>query len=294
MKILLPVDGSENSMRATEYIMKKMAGRALVEFELVTVPFQYEKAYLSDAIYDIDGINKDFSLLYKERLVNVQELFKKEGLEVKAQMLSEGEPAKVICEYATAKGFDEITMASRGLSPIKGAVLGSVAYKVLAYSKVPVTLIMPNLTAPGGQQERKLLVTVDGSENSYRAVQYALKIKAEVKDIEIILLAVAFQYDAAYFADNWVGEEMTNRKIVEVTQRALNKAEQLFAGANIPVKSDLLIGEPGNAIISYAEDNDVDRVIMGTRGLNPLREMMLGSITYKVISNTKVPVTLVK
>lgn len=141
----------------------------------------------------------------------------------------------------------------------------------------------------------KVLVPVDGSGNSLRASEYVVKMAQNHPSMDVTLLAVACHYDAAYFADTWVGEELPNQKCRDTFAAGLNKAKAIFDEAGVPVKTELLAaGDPGKVIVSYIEEKDMDKVVIGSRGLNPFKGMVLGSVTYKVLNSANVPVTVVK
>ena len=296
MKVLVPVDGSESSMQAAEYALKTVTADPSVDVTLASVPWRYESAYFADAMYEAEKVNKDFIILFGERLKKVKKLFDDAGVPVKAELLSEGDPAKIVTYYVEKKGFDEVILGSRDLSSIKGIVLGGVAYKVLSDVKVPVTVVMPDINI-GRLKEGslvKVLVAVDGSDNSIRVAEYVLKMSRANPAVKVTLLSVACHYDAAYFADTWVGEDIPNKKCLEESTKVLTRAKAVFDHAGVPAKSELLMGDPGTRIISYIENKDIDRVIMGSRGLNPFIGMVLGSVAYKVLNSVKVPVTVIK
>lgn len=296
MKILVPVDGSESSIQAAQYALQAVSDDPAVEVTLATVPWRYESAYFADAMYEAEKVNKEFVLLFKEKLQKIKKIFEDAGVPVKAELLAEGDPGKIVTHHVEKGGFDEVILGSRGLSPFKGTVLGGVAYKVLSDVKVPVTVVMPGTSykQPGEGSVMNMTVAVDGSENSMRAAQFALKIVQARPFVKVTLLSVACQYDAAYFADVWVGEDLPNKKCLEESKKGLEKARGIFDEAGVPVKSDLLMGDPGTRIVSYIEDKGIDRVVMGSRGLNPFMGMILGSVTYKVLNSVKIPVTVVK
>ncbi|MBT2670624.1 universal stress protein [Streptomyces sp. ISL-14] len=56
----------------------------------------------------------------------------------------------------------------------------------------------------------------------------------------------------------------------------------------------MLYGEPGPSILDYANKEQFDLVIIGSRGLNSLQEMVLGSVGHKVVKRVKCPVLVVK
>lgn len=141
MKVLVPVDGSENSVRAAEYVLKTARNHKKDEITLAAVPCAYESAYFAEAMYEADSANKECVSYFEGKLQQVKKLFDDAGVQVKAKLLTGGDPARAIADYVQAGGYEKVVMGSRGLGPIKGMVLGSVAYKVLNSVNVPVTVI---------------------------------------------------------------------------------------------------------------------------------------------------------
>ncbi|BCV22053.1 universal stress protein [Moorella sp. Hama-1] len=140
----------------------------------------------------------------------------------------------------------------------------------------------------------KVLVPVDGSDNSMRAVDYALQMVKNHPTVEVTLLAVACHYETRYIEGYALDGELLSKQCQEQFGEVLVKARQVFKDAGVEVKTEMVTGDPGTAITAYVEDNAIDRVVMGSRGLSPFKGMILGSVTYKVLHNVKVPVTIVK
>lgn len=77
-------------------------------------------------------------------------------------------------------------------------------------------------------------------------------------------------------------------------QQRLAPYEQVVQQANIPYKLTILTGNPGPTIVDYAQKQAVDLIIIGSRGLNALQEMMLGSVSHKVVQRVSCPTLIVK
>ncbi len=56
----------------------------------------------------------------------------------------------------------------------------------------------------------------------------------------------------------------------------------------------MLAGSPAEAIVDYSENNDCDLIIMGSRGLGAIREIMVGSVSHNVIQHASIPVMIMK
>jgi len=140
----------------------------------------------------------------------------------------------------------------------------------------------------------KVLVPVDGSKNSERAVAHAIDFAANSKaPVELHLLNVQlpivsggvrmfFKHEdiEAYYQDN--GQEALRTARERLDQSGQGYVQHVSAG---PI---------GETIAAYATKQHCNHIIMGTRGLGAISGIVLGSVATKVIHLTDVPVTLVK
>lgn len=137
---------------------------------------------------------------------------------------------------------------------------------------------------------KKILLAVDGSEHSLRATDEVIKIASLVTDCYVEVLLV-IEYDKAkkevLHASGKEELEMNRRK------RLLPSTEKLQKNS-IPYQIQLLHGEPGPTIVEYANNDHFDLLVIGSRGLNMFQEMVLGSVSYKVVKRANCPVLVVK
>ena len=70
--------------------------------------------------------------------------------------------------------------------------------------------------------------------------------------------------------------------------------KQLIKEANVLAKITILKGAPGPEIVRYANEENVDLVVIGSRGLNALQQMVLGSVSHKVMKRVTCPALIVK
>lgn len=144
----------------------------------------------------------------------------------------------------------------------------------------------------------KILVPVDGSENSMRAVKYAAKLAKSHPSDEFILVTVASLGDPVQLSaleSPYTSEQITNACKAEY-RPGLERAKKLFEEeSGLSVEAELISGiDPGKAILDYANDNGAEKIIMGSRGLGAFSGMMLGSVSNKILSLSKLPVTIIK
>jgi nucleotide-binding universal stress UspA family protein len=88
--------------------------------------------------------------------------------------------------------------------------------------------------------------------------------------------------------------EEIRRQQLQHGRRLLKRAEALLGRARFPYASHVLIGDVADKITRFAQRHRCDKIIMGTRGMGTVGNLLLGSIATKVIHLTRLPVTLVK
>lgn len=136
---------------------------------------------------------------------------------------------------------------------------------------------------------KRILLAVDGSDHSLRATgQAAALAKAMDGAVEIAYVADFSKSKNAVLHSRGRSELDLQRR------KQLLPAEELLKNEQVPFEVNILHGDPGPAIVSHANAHAFDLVILGSRGLNPLQEMMLGSVSHKVLKRTECPVMIVK
>jgi len=140
----------------------------------------------------------------------------------------------------------------------------------------------------------KLLLPFDGSESSLRAVDYVLKVAPKLEAVEINLINV--QEEPIVFGEvvNYSMMELLEKSALEAGEKTLDQAAAKLEAASLPFKRHCVLGPIAETIAKYAEDMSCDSVVMGTRGMGALKNLLLGSITQKVIHLIHIPVTLVR
>jgi len=135
-KVMVPVDGSDHSMRAAE-AAADLVGPAGGEILLVhchkSFPSVIGEPYLQEAITRIRENSDDLIAPYRT-------LFREKGLTVVERLL-EGPPGSVLPEVAEIEKCDMIVMGSRGRTDLQGLFLGSVTHRVLRSTPCPVLVV---------------------------------------------------------------------------------------------------------------------------------------------------------
>ncbi|MER1986971.1 MAG: universal stress protein [Solibacillus sp.] len=134
---------------------------------------------------------------------------------------------------------------------------------------------------------KHILVAVDGSDNSLRAVQDAVNVAKEQSLVELLFVgsteAIASDVFKAGTLDNLHEsyKAQFTREIIAVKQHPNTK---------ITIEN----GEAGKTITKYANSNAVDLVVLGCRGLTAMQEMVFGSVSTYVLKNVNCSTLVVK
>jgi nucleotide-binding universal stress UspA family protein len=143
----------------------------------------------------------------------------------------------------------------------------------------------------------KILVCTDGSKESERTLEEAVKLVENCESPEVSLIHV--YSERITFAH---GDEVRTRdeleKLMEGHRQAgealLEKARQFFAEQKISVKTILKKGHPVQAIVNTANEENFDLIVIGSRGLGGLKRLFLGSVSNAVMQEAKTNVLVVK
>lgn len=142
------------------------------------------------------------------------------------------------------------------------------------------------------EKAKKILVAVDGSKNSERAVIEAKKY-AELITAEITLLTVIKPLATAYYG-NMELSKVDSEKLESGKEAVLNNALKLFEGYNGEVHTKLRKGNPADEILKEAEDGEYDLIVMGSKGLGAFSRTILGSVSNKILNHTRTNVLIIK
>lgn len=140
----------------------------------------------------------------------------------------------------------------------------------------------------------KILLPVDGSENSMRAIEHTLNIAKKHSEAKVTLLTVACIPLFRTYDYNLVSLEDLHKKCISSWRPVLEEAQKMFVDAGLEVEDIIISGDPADVIIQYVEENQMDRLVMGSRGLGGFKGLILGSVAYKVLSKVSIPVTIIK
>ena len=140
----------------------------------------------------------------------------------------------------------------------------------------------------------KVLLPVDGSESAARATQKLIATIGWYKEPPVIdLLAVHLAVPHYPNMSKVVSEQTLERYYRDEMEAMLAPSKKALDAAGIKYTAHTLIGPTAETIVEHAKQSGSDMIYMGTRGMTALSNMVLGSVTTRVLHLAHIPVVLI-
>ncbi|ACP36639.1 UspA domain protein [Sulfolobus islandicus Y.G.57.14] len=138
---------------------------------------------------------------------------------------------------------------------------------------------------------KRILVGYDGSENAERALDFAIelasKFSARLFVVEVI--------DLTLFYNSGVLPPLeATKSLEEKAKKDVKKAIEKAKSKGVDTEGITLEGDPAHSILEFAKDNQVDVIVIGSRGLSKVQRIFLGSVSNKIVQESRIPVIVVK
>jgi nucleotide-binding universal stress UspA family protein len=298
VKILLATDGSPEAASAARMAitLSRSLGGELHVVYVGVAPSAYAAA--ESEILDYEFWKELREIAQNEASQSVEkEVRKLEGAGGKVEMVyvAVGHPETEILRIAEEIGADLVVVGSRGLGPLKRALMGSVSESVVRHAHSSV-LVVRGQGRDGGYLPGRILLALDGSKGAGEAERSAVEISAatgSVLDIVRVLEAERYRpYPGPEYREGWEADlERSKRQVVAfLDERARSlRAEGVEVG-----DAHLAIGDPDKEKVRFAEDEHADLIVLGSRGLGRLRRALLGSVSDSVVRYAHCPVLVVR
>ncbi len=294
--ILLATDGSPEAERAlgTAAMLSEKLGAELhvVCVEPVPDPHSWPEAKaLSPEIRE--DISKQAEDTARKTLEGQVEKLREMDVDVSGAHALAGRPDTEIVRVAEEEvGAGLVVLGSRGLGPVRRAVMGSVSLSVVRHSHCSVLVVR----GEDGGLPGKILLAVDGSEQSRAAAEAAAGISASTDSG----LHVAFVMPAA---DHLYGHHLYSRDVKESVREEAEGDVRAFLdeqagwieehGGKVE-DTHMAVGRPDAEILKLAEELGVGLTVVGSRGLGGVRRALVGSVSDSVVRHAHGPVLVVR
>lgn len=140
---------------------------------------------------------------------------------------------------------------------------------------------------------KSILVPIDGSVHSERALEQAVYI-AGLSQAELIVLYVIDLNTAVSAVERMSLDTYVPDDIDKEGKRVLEQAKKKVSAAKREASYVLKIGDPSKMILKYSKDKKSDLIVMGSRGLGTIKQIIMGSVSQYLVSRADCPVLIVR
>ncbi len=326
-KILVPLDGSKRAEQALPVAARiaRFCGGPVVLLQAVAIPskygpYMYESLVSQSPIFFQQVLDLE-TAKSTQYLADVAQSADLVGITTET-VTRNGEAASIILDVAREQHIDLIVMCSRGLTPLKRWMLGSVAKRIARHSPVPVLVLrdggsLPIHSFPDPKRPLRALmalVPLDGSELAEAALvpaaQLITALAAPARGIlqltRVIPFAASEQHDHAQGRSDLQEKEQA---IWEVESYLHEIADRLRSGNPAELHVGVLcsiaegrdvaqalieVAERGEAIESTGLLGGCDLLVMATHGRSAVQRWVMGSVTQRMLEATKLPILIVR
>jgi nucleotide-binding universal stress UspA family protein len=139
---------------------------------------------------------------------------------------------------------------------------------------------------------RTIVVGVDGSEPSIRALTFAASLVEDLPDAQLVIA------HARYVSHLWAPEHLPEAEFADLLDEAerfvRETAERKLEGRDLRWSIERREGEPAHVLRDIAHETDASFVVVGRRGWSTVQELMLGSVSNRLVHRSDVRVLLVR
>ncbi|MBU4100932.1 MAG: universal stress protein [Proteobacteria bacterium] len=294
--IVVPVDGSKNSLRSLEYINLIYGPNHNLEVTLIYIlpslpPILTDKSIDKKTRTRLKSVEKKNEDMAEKILAEAQNILLNKGFKeekIKTRCQKRGiTVAQDICNWALIKQVDTILLTKRGRTEIKSFFMGKVSTRLVEYRRNNPVWILE-----GGIDSKNVLVCVDNSENALRAVDHVgfmlsgtdchitifhtmrhlsrfvpMQVLEEAEDLEKLWRNKAGKEIAPYI-----------KKAMETLLKAGLSEEQITTKVTEGSRS------AADDILKEAQDNNYGTIVLGRRGLSAVKEFFMGGVTTSVLN----------
>ncbi len=313
-RILIPLDGSPRAEQAVPVAARiaRASGGSVLLLQVVSPPIDYGGGLAQAPLMMEQVIETELAVAssYLDRVAKARELT---GIETTTDVMF-GLPAQDILAVAESRSVDLIVMCSHGRTGFTRWVLGSVAQKVVRQSPVPVFVLregeaVPPASHTDAARPISALVTLDGSPLAEAALAPAANLVAALAasargalHLTQVVKPFSTTADEGFVTQlNAEAVEHAKTYLVSVTERLQGTYKDLNLSITWSVVRD---ADAADAIIHTAEQGEqgegaegftgCDLIAMSTHGRGGLERWVMGSITERVLSATKLPLLVVR
>jgi nucleotide-binding universal stress UspA family protein len=140
---------------------------------------------------------------------------------------------------------------------------------------------------------KQILIATDGSENAEKAANFGIKI-AELSGAKVYAVYVIdiTPYYSIPLDQIWSKE--VYEQLEKMGHEITFSVEKNAKAAGLEAESLVLKGDPAERILNFAEEQNVDMIVVGSHGIGGFERLVIGSVSEKVVRHAKIPVLVVR
>lgn len=303
-KALVPLDGTEVSEGIIPFVTQFARGLDIgvvlatsVELDPLREGLLNRIAGGMTATPAADALRERIERDVKNRLEDLADRMALEGIAAETS-LRFGPASDSIIGMARDSGCDLIAMSTRGRGVVSSGLLGSVTYKIMHESPIPVLAITPERARERWDDDygiTQVIVPLDGSELAEAALPYATVI-AQRMNMGITLARVLYLENVAYSEGYNLGDMLSaaEAEIEADTRRYLVSQARRLREEGLDVEIEVLRGSASSEIADLARRTDHSMIALATHGRSGVSRLLMGSVAEAVVRTSGDPVLVVR
>lgn len=285
MKLLLAVDGSDQSYEAVRALKYLARAESVVVVHVLDVPTPAYPMMMPEVAQEIyETLERNMREDGNRLLDRIVSLLPMDSGPVTRHLVV-GSPSEQIVGLAEQERTDLILLGTRGFGPIKERLLGSVAHRVLTFAP-GAKLILPGPL----KTLRHILLPLQGAYDAEQALRF-LDQKPFREAATITLFTVLPHTRPPWPVDTAAAEDMEQQTL----QRArdfLNDTAAKVSAMGHHTRVIAALGTPVEGILQEAKACNADLILMGSRGRRGVTRMVLGSVSHALLHQASYPLLI--
>jgi nucleotide-binding universal stress UspA family protein len=142
--------------------------------------------------------------------------------------------------------------------------------------------------------QMKVLLPIDGSKSSLNAAKYLVKMSKNSRSPITVTLVSVHDDSGLGYVKQFVDKNIVNDYLREISEKELKAAQKVLDIAGVKHNIVIMRGHVADEIMSLANKDKVDMIVMGAKGRSGFLDILMGSVAQRVCSIAKQPVLLIK
>jgi nucleotide-binding universal stress UspA family protein len=286
MRIVLAVDGSDQSYNAVRALSQMTRTDALIMLHALNVPAPAYPMMVPEVARDLYTTQERAMRDEGERVLNTAMSLLPLNARPVSKFIEVGNPVEVILSIAEQERIDLIVLGGRGLGALRELMFGSVSHRVVTHARCSVLVVGAPLGAV-----RHMVLAVEGPEETQAAVRFMQRRPFKEPGAITVLTVIPYAHPAwpvgAVIPEPW------QKEVLADARRFGEGVASTLTGMGYQAKGSAVEGAPASRILETAGSQHADLIIMGSRHRGLSRAMM-GSVSHAVLHRAVCPVLIVR